>query len=97
MAERARRLMTVDEFLAWDDANDTRYELVDGALEAMAPPSDRHGIIVANIIGALRDMLRSSGLPCRAQVEAGLRITDRRWWQADGAGGRRISLSPAGP
>ena len=30
MAEQAVKLMTVDEFLAWDDGTDTRYELADG-------------------------------------------------------------------
>ena len=30
MGEPARRAMTADEFLAWDDGTDTRHELVDG-------------------------------------------------------------------
>jgi hypothetical protein len=29
MAEPARRSMSADEFLAWDNGTDTRYELVD--------------------------------------------------------------------
>jgi len=33
----AEKLMTVDEFLRWDDGTDTRYELVDGQIVAMAP------------------------------------------------------------
>ena len=33
--------MTVDEFLAWEDGTDTRYELVDGVAIAMAPPAER--------------------------------------------------------
>ena len=47
MAEQAQTLMTVDEFLAWDDGTDTRYELVDGTVRAMAPPAGAHGTIVA--------------------------------------------------
>ncbi len=41
MAEPARRLWTLDEFLAFDDGTDTRYELFDGQIVAMAPTSDR--------------------------------------------------------
>src|SRR3954452_3335403 len=48
-------LMTVAEFLAWEtpDRSD-RWELIDGVPEAMAPASDRHGRIhaeVARLIG----------------------------------------------
>ena len=37
MAEPARRRMTLDEFLAWDDGTDRRYELWGGGVTAMAP------------------------------------------------------------
>jgi hypothetical protein len=35
VAEPARRLWTLDEFLAFDDGTDTRYELFDGQIFAM--------------------------------------------------------------
>ena len=38
MAEPAEKPTTVDEFLRWDDGTDTRYELIDGRIFAMAPP-----------------------------------------------------------
>jgi Uma2 family endonuclease len=82
MADRARRLMTVDEFLTWDDGTDTRYELVDGVIRAMAPPSNAHGTIVINIGTLLRTVLRDRR-PCRPQAEAGIRIGDWTRWQAD--------------
>ena len=41
MGEPARRAMTADEFMAWDDGTDTRYELIDGTIVAMAPPPMR--------------------------------------------------------
>jgi Uma2 family endonuclease len=41
MAKPAEKRWTVDEFLAWDDGTGRRYELVDGRIVAMAPPSER--------------------------------------------------------
>jgi len=41
--------MTLEEFLRWDDGTDQAYELVDGTLRAMAPPSADHGVIATNI------------------------------------------------
>ena len=51
MAEPARRLWSLDEFLAFDDGSDTRYELFDGQIFAMAPTSDVHGALVARLHG----------------------------------------------
>ncbi len=41
MAEPAERHWAVEEFLAWDDGTDRRYELVDGQVVAVAPPCSR--------------------------------------------------------
>ena len=82
MAERALTLMTVDEFLSWDDGTDTRYELADGALRAMAPPDAAHRIVVANVTTLIHVGLRERR-PCRPENEAGLRIDNRTMWQAD--------------
>jgi hypothetical protein len=40
MAELVQRFWKLDEFLAFDDGTDTRYELFDGQIVAMAPASD---------------------------------------------------------
>jgi Uma2 family endonuclease len=82
MAEPAEKLTTVDEFLRWDDGTDTRYELIDGRIVAMAPPGGRHGTIVVNTGTIVNTRLRSRP-PCRAQAEAGVRVSENRWWQAD--------------
>ena len=57
MADAAEKLMTVAEFLEWDDGTDTRYELIDGRPVAMAPVAASHSIIVANLGHALKSRL----------------------------------------
>jgi Uma2 family endonuclease len=70
MATRADRPhMTLAEFLTWNDGTDTRYELVDGRVTAMAPSNDAHGTIVMNIGFEIRRQLRPS---CRVATEAGI-------------------------
>ncbi|OCQ90094.1 hypothetical protein BCD64_19380 [Nostoc sp. MBR 210] len=39
------RKLTLEEYLAYDDGTDTRYELVDGELVEMPPESDRNNLI----------------------------------------------------
>ena len=82
MTETARHRMTVEEFLAWDDGTETRYELVDGVPVAMAPPASEHRTIVVNASALLSAHLRRRP-PCRAEAEAGVRISDHVRWQAD--------------
>jgi Uma2 family endonuclease len=71
MAEPAIRGMTVDEFLRWEDGTDTRYELVDGVVVAMAPPAPAHGFLAARLCIAIGSALRSRP-PCMVQIEAGV-------------------------
>ena len=82
MSEPARRSMTADEFMTWDDGTDTRYELVDGELVAMAPPSDPHGSISGNAWGEIDNRLGQRPA-CRAVVEAGIQVDDRNHYRAD--------------
>jgi Uma2 family endonuclease len=74
MAEAAEKRWTVEAFLAWDDGTDRRYELVDGRIVAMAPPSEAHAAIVSNLNGELRSRLKP---PCRVLGEFGVRLPDR--------------------
>ena len=82
MADQALQLMTVDEFLNWDDGSDTRYELADGVVRAMAPPAGSHRTIVGNTSGILYNAL-GNRRPCRGELEAGLPIDAHTLWQAD--------------
>lgn len=44
-------LMTVEEFFDWPgDGTETRYDLYEGAPQAMAPASPVHGLIQANAV-----------------------------------------------
>jgi len=72
--------MTVDDFVAFNDGTDTRYELIAGTLVAMAPPSFVHATITGNLAVAIGRQLRP---PCRVRVEYGLPIGDRNYFQAD--------------
>ena len=82
MGEPALQGMTADEFLSWDDGTDTRYELVGGAVVAMAPPSYVHGIVVGNAYAAIRAALEGRA-PCQAAVEAGIRLDHANHYKAD--------------
>ena len=80
-ARKLPPMMTVDDFLAWEgDGTDTRYELVDGVLRAMAPSTHVHGIIHANVIAALHSFLRASGLPCHVVAAPGIKPLMRADW-----------------
>jgi len=76
MAEPAAKRMTLDEFLAWDDGTDTRYELWGGIVTAMAPPMPLHGRLVSRLITALSNALRGRA-PCDVYSEAGVVRPDR--------------------
>jgi Uma2 family endonuclease len=82
MAEPAEQRMSLAAFLDWDDGTDTRYELLDGRIIAMAPPVEAHGTVVANLVAAIHPRLKA---PCRVVVEAGIIPADRpdTWYQAD--------------
>ena len=92
MAEPAEKRWTVEEFLAWDDGTDRRYELIGGQIVAMAPPSEAHATIVINLAGELRSRLKP---PCRVLGEFGVKLPDRddSFYQFDLA----VSCAPADP
>jgi Uma2 family endonuclease len=74
MADPAEKRWTVEEFLAWDDGTDRRYELVGGAIVAMAPPSEADAAIVSDLTIRIGSQLRP---PCRVLGEFGVRLPDR--------------------
>ena len=74
--------MSLAAFLDWDDGTDTRYELIDGRVAAMAPPSPRHSALTGQLARLIGSALTP---PCRVFVEAGI-VTPQRadtYLQAD--------------
>jgi Uma2 family endonuclease len=82
VAEPARRLRALGEFLAFDDGTDTRYELFDGQIVAVAPPSDVHGALVMRLARQIGNALRPA---CEVIGEAGIVPPDRSnsYYEAD--------------
>jgi Uma2 family endonuclease len=76
MSEAAVKRMSLAEFLRWEDGTDTRYELLDGMVVAMAPPAPAHGFLAARLCAGIEATLRSRR-PCMVQVEAGIARPDR--------------------
>ena len=64
--------MTVAEFMEWSAATPGRWQLMDGEPVAMAPASDTHGSIQAEMVALFRNHLRARGLPCRVVVAPGM-------------------------
>jgi Uma2 family endonuclease len=66
--------MTLPEFLSWEPRNptDARWQLVDGEPVAMAPGSETHGALQAEIGALLRNHLLATARSCRLITEAGI-------------------------
>lgn len=64
MAEPAVPLLrSVDQFLAWEEQQADRYELVGGVITLMAGGTENHDLVSINAASALNQRLRGS--PCR--------------------------------
>jgi Uma2 family endonuclease len=76
MSTLAQRKMTVDEFLAWAEGRQGRWELYNGVPYAMSPERTGHIKIKYAIYFALRQAIRKAGLPCHVLGDgAGMRIS----------------------
>jgi Uma2 family endonuclease len=74
----AKRLYSFEEYLAFDDGTDNRYELVDGRLELMNPPTFRH-LLIAKFIEQIFDAeIKRLSLPWLCFKEAGIRTGWRK-------------------
>jgi Uma2 family endonuclease len=60
MLDKAQRRMTPQEFYAWQEPMDEKYELVDGYPLEMTPATRRHDQIVLNIIAEIGSQLHGS-------------------------------------
>lgn len=76
------KLMTVDEYLAFEESSEVRHEYVDGELFAFAGASKRHIDIVLNVVEALRPLARERG--CRVYAnDLKVRVGPRRIYYPD--------------
>ncbi len=66
MSALAKQKMTVDEFLAWAEGREGRYELIEGEVFAMSPQRVSHAVIKLNAVNALGAAIRKSGKDCHA-------------------------------
>jgi Uma2 family endonuclease len=71
------RRMTLEEYLNYDDGTDTRYELVDGVLLAMNPPSWLHLRIARYLEGIYNQEIERLGYPWEAFRDPGQQTEDR--------------------
>jgi Uma2 family endonuclease len=71
--------MTVAEFLEWepDDRSGALWQLRDGEPEMMAPASDRHGSIQAQLAYLIISHLDARGSPCRVVTAPGVVPSER--------------------
>ena len=60
MAIDSIRQMTVEEYFAFDEANEYKSEYIDGEVIPMTGGTIYHGIIMANASGELRQLLKGS-------------------------------------
>ncbi|WP_416673682.1 Uma2 family endonuclease [Egbenema bharatensis] len=70
-----KTLLTFDEYLAYDDGTDTRYELVDGELVAMPPESPENNAIAR---GLLVELLKYFPLALVAHKDTEVEVSGRR-------------------
>ncbi len=76
--------MTVDEFLAWADGREGRWELRDGAPVAMSPERAIHGETKFSATTAFKAGIKKAGIPCKAFVNSlAVRIDRRTTFQPD--------------
>jgi Uma2 family endonuclease len=76
MSTLAQRKMTVDEFLAWAEGREGRWELYNGVPYQMAPERTRHGKVKYAVQTALLKGIRKAGLHCHMLPDsAGVRIS----------------------
>jgi Uma2 family endonuclease len=63
MSDIAEKLMSLDEFLAWEREQPERYEYAGATIKMMTGGSLDHSTIASNFWTALRDRLRGSAGP----------------------------------
>ncbi len=77
-AQIAHRLMSFSEYLHYDDGTENRYELIDGELARMPPPTVRHLLIADYLQDLFKEEIKRLQLPWKTFREAGVRTSFQR-------------------
>ena len=73
------RLLSIEEYLAFEERSPLRHEYVAGEVYAMSGVTTRHNVITLNIVAALRGGARGRG--CRVfATDVKLRVADRVYY-----------------
>lgn len=84
MSAAAEKKMTVDEFLAWAEGREGRWELFDGELISMSPERSAHLTTKFNAAISLKNAIGRAKLPCHTVPDgATVRITPRTAFEPD--------------
>lgn len=84
MSSAAEKLMSVDEFFAWAEGREGRWELHDGRTVAMSPERVIHAEAKGAVYLALKGAIERAGAPCRAVRDgAAVRIAARTSFEPD--------------
>jgi len=76
--------MTVDEFLAWADGREGRWELRDGVVLAMSPERAIHGSTKFSAGTAFKEAIKKAGIRCEAFIDClAIRVDQRTTFQPD--------------
>ncbi|MGJ0391760.1 MAG: Uma2 family endonuclease [Methylocystis sp.] len=76
--------MSVEEYLAWSESQEGRYELVDGVVYAQAAERAAHAEMKGLVFLALTNAIRKKGLECRALVDGmAVRVGARTVFEPD--------------
>jgi Uma2 family endonuclease len=84
MSSAAEKKMSVDEFFAWAEGREGRWELHDGHPVAMSPERVLHAETKGMAFLALKRAIERAGVPCRAVPDgAAVRIAARTAFEPD--------------
>jgi Uma2 family endonuclease len=84
MSALPKNRMTVEEYLAWSESQEGRYELVDGVVYAQAAERAAHAEMKGLVFLALTNAIRKKGLECRALVDGmAVRVGARTVFEPD--------------
>ncbi|MGK7963200.1 Uma2 family endonuclease [Crocosphaera sp.] len=78
MSQTSEKIFSFEDYCTYRDESDHRYELVDGKLVLMNPPSFQHLLIAKFLEGYFDQLIREKSLPLLCFKEAGVRTGWRK-------------------